>query len=253
MSSESPLCAIMKIKQRTALAHLHASVQDADLRAKLTPDYTLGCKRILISNTYYPAMAQQNVEVIASGIREVTPQGVIGEDGRLREVDAIIFGTGFQTKDLPFSHLVFNAKGESLNQHWAGNPRAYMGTSLHGFPNLFLLHGPNIGLGHTSVVIMLEAQVEHILKVLGLMRDRAHGVIEPTAQAQMRFVDEMEQRIQGTVWTAGKCESWYLDATGKASSLWPTFTFSFMRRASRLRDQDYQSRRAPTRRPESRA
>lgn len=242
--------AIMKIKQRTALAHLNAAVQDADLRAKLTPDYTLGCKRILISNTYYPAMAQQNVEVIASGIREVVPQGVVGDDGRLREVDAIIFGTGFQTKDLPFSHLIFNAQGESLNQHWAGNPRAYMGTSLHGFPNLFLLHGPNIGLGHTSVVIMLEAQVEHILKVLGLMRERAHDVIEPTAKAQKRFVDEMEQRIQGTVWTAGKCESWYLDATGKASSLWPTFTFSFMRRASRVRGQDYQSRRVPAQQPQ---
>ena len=236
--------AIMRIKQKTGLKHLHSAVQDAQLRAKLTPDYTLGCKRILISNHYYPAMAKPNVEVIASGIREVRAHGVVGSDGQMREVDAIIFGTGFQTKDLPFAHLVFNGRGESLAQHWAGNPRAYMGTTVHGFPNLFLLHGPNIGLGHTSVILMFEAQVEHILNVLRLMRQRHHDVIEPTPQAQQRFAAEMEQRIAGTVWTAGGCESWYLDATGKASSLWPTFTFSYMRRAHRVRSADYQGRRA---------
>lgn len=241
--------AIMRIKQKAALKHLRAAVQDPQLRAKLTPDYTLGCKRILISNTYYPAMSRPNVEVITTGIQAIRPTGVVGSDGRLREVDAIIFGTGFQTKDLPFSHVIFNEQNQSLADHWAGNPRAYMGTTVHGFPNLFLLHGPNIGLGHTSVILMLEAQVAHMVEVLKLMRAKRVDIIEPSPQAQQRFVAEMEARIAGTVWTSGGCESWYLDATGKASSLWPTFTFSYMRRAKNVRAGDYQGRLA-TSKPE---
>ncbi len=230
---------LMAATQAKALKHMHAAVKDPALRRKLTPDYTLGCKRILISNTYYPALAQGNVEVITEGVQQVTPHGIVGEDGVLRPVDAIIYGTGFQTKDLPFTHLITDANGRTLASAWQGSPKAYMGTTVHGFPNLYLLHGPNIGLGHTSVVYMLEAQARHIVGVIQRAMSKGCQVVEPTAQAQQRFLAQIEQRMCGTVWVAGGCESWYLDETGRNSSIWPGFTFSYARAASQVVDRDY--------------
>ncbi len=234
---------LMKQSQKTAIKHLHSAVKDPVLRQKLTPDYTLGCKRILISNTYYPALTQSNVNVIDSGIQQVAANAVIGKDGIAREVDAIIFGTGFQTKDLPFAHHVHDGKGHTLADVWAGSPKAYMGTTIHGFPNLYLLHGPNIGLGHTSVIYMLEAQAEHIVGVIKLADQKGYDIIEPTAQAQQHFVDQIEHNMKGTVWVAGGCNSWYLDSTGRNSSLWPSFTFRFRNLATSIKAQDYQGRR----------
>lgn len=238
---------LMKRSQRTALKHLHQAVKDPALRKKLTPDYTLGCKRILISNTYYPALAQPNVEVVTDGIERVSTDGVIGKDGQLRPVDAIIFGTGFQTKDLPYAHYIHDANGRTLSTAWAGSPTAYMGTTIHGFPNLYLLHGPNIGLGHTSVVYMLEAQAEHIVGVIKLADRKRYDIIEPTALMQRAFVDSIEKAMKGTVWVAGGCDSWYLDETGRNSSLWPGFTFAFRRAATRIKEDHYQGRVASVR------
>jgi len=234
---------LMARSQAKALKHMHAAVKDPVLRKKLTPDYTLGCKRILISNTYYPALAQANVEVIADGIKEVLPDGVVGRDGVFRPVDTIIFGTGFQTKDLPFAHLIQDGKGQTLAASWRGSPQAYMGTTVHGFPNLYLLHGPNIGLGHTSVVYMLEAQARHIVGVIKRAQTHGYDAVEPTASAQQRFVARIEKMMRGTVWVAGGCESWYLDETGRNSSIWPGFTFSYARAASQVSEQDYVWRR----------
>jgi cation diffusion facilitator CzcD-associated flavoprotein CzcO len=214
------------------------------LRRKLTPDYTLGCKRILISNTYYPALAQPNVEVVVEGVQQVMPDGIVGQDGVFRPVDTIIHGTGFQTKDLPFTHLIHDGKGRTLAQAWQGSPKAYMGTTVHGFPNLYLLHGPNIGLGHTSVVYMLEAQARHIVGVIKLAQSKGCAVVEPTAQAQQRFLARIEKMMRGTVWVAGGCESWYLDETGRNSSIWPGFTFSYAQAASRVVEGDYSWRNA---------
>lgn len=238
---------LMQQAQKTALKHMQEAVQDAVLRRKLTPDYTLGCKRILISNTYYPALAQSNVNVVSDGIAEVTADSVIGHDGVAHKVDAIIFGTGFKTKDLPFAHYIHDAQGETLATHWAGSPQAYMGTTIHGFPNLYLLHGPNIGLGHTSVVYMLEAQAEHITGVIKMARRRGHDIVEPTARAQQDFIDKIAKDMKGTVWVAGGCESWYLDSTGRNSSLWPGFTFAYRKLATDIKDSDYQGRRATAR------
>ena len=234
---------LMARTQAKALRHMHAAVADPALRQKLTPDYTLGCKRILISNTYYPALAQANVEVVTEGIRQVVKDGVIGRDGVFRPVDTIIHGTGFQTKDLPFTHLIQDDQGRTLASAWRGSPQAYMGTTVHGFPNLYLLHGPNIGLGHTSVVYMLEAQARHIVGVIKLAQAKGCAVVEPTASAQQRFVARIERMMRGTVWVAGGCESWYLDETGRNSSIWPGFTFSYARAASQVTEQDYDWRR----------
>jgi cation diffusion facilitator CzcD-associated flavoprotein CzcO len=230
---------LMARTQGKALKHMHAAVKDPVLRQKLTPDYTLGCKRILISNTYYPALAQTNVEVITDGVKQVMPEGVIGQDGAFRPVDTIIYGTGFQTKDLPFTHLIHDGKGRTLASAWQGSPKAYMGTTVHGFPNLYLLHGPNIGLGHTSVVYMLEAQARHIVGVIQLAQAKGCQAVEPTAQAQQRFLTRIEKMMRGTVWVAGGCESWYLDETGRNSSIWPGFTFSYAHAASKVAERDY--------------
>jgi len=234
---------LMARTQVRALRHMHAAVKDPVLRQKLTPDYTLGCKRILISNTYYPALAQANVEVVTDGVQQVVANGVIGRDGVLRQVDAIIYGTGFQTKDLPFAHLIRDGQGRTLASAWQGSPQAYMGTTVHGFPNLYLLHGPNIGLGHTSVVYMLEAQARHIVGVIQLAKAKGCDAVEPTAAAQRGFLRRIERMMRGTVWVAGGCESWYLDETGRNSSIWPGFTFSYARAASQVAEADYAWRR----------
>lgn len=235
---------LMKSAQKTALQHLYAAVQDPVLRKKLTPDYTLGCKRILISNTYYPALAQPNVDVITHGIRQVTADGVIDNDGTERKVDAIIFGTGFKTRDLPFAHYIRDNNGRTLAEAWGGSPKGYMGTTVHGFPNLYLLHGPNIGLGHTSVIYMFEAQAEHIVGVVKLAARSGFDIIEPTLRAEQGFVDQIEKDMKGTVWVAGGCNSWYLDSTGRNSSLWPGFTFAYRNQATHIDARDYQGRRA---------
>ena len=234
---------LMKHAQLTALKHMQKAVTDKELRKKLTPNYTLGCKRILLSNTYYPALAQSNVEVLTQGVARIDRNSITTENGLTREIDALIFGTGFKVKDLPFTHFIFNGNGQSLADQWQQSPKAYMGTTIHGFPNLSLLHGPNIGLGHTSVVFMLEAQAKHITKVIQLADRKGYESIEPTASAQQRFIDRIEKSMKGTVWVSGGCNSWYLDPTGRNSTLWPESTFSFSHAATHLIESDYQGQK----------
>ncbi|HEX5871839.1 MAG TPA: hypothetical protein VFY65_15530, partial [Longimicrobium sp.] len=229
----------MTLAQRVALRHLRKSVPDPALRKKLTPDWTMGCKRVLLSNEYLPALAQPNVEVVTEGIAEVRARSIVTADGAEREVDAIIFGTGFQPTDPPLAHHTRGRDGRTLAHVWAGSPRAHVGTTVAGFPNLFMLMGPNTGLGHTSVIYMIEAQIEHLLGALGHMR--AHGIaaIEPRTGAQEAFVAALDRRMAGTVWTSGGCRSWYLDATGRNSTLWPDFTWRFRRRVARFEPAEY--------------
>lgn len=208
------------------------------MREKLTPNYTIGCKRILLSNTYYPALAQSNVSVHTTGIAEVNENSIIDLDGNETEVDTIIFGTGFQVKDLPYARSIFGREGHSLSEEWGGSPKAYMGTTITGFPNLFLIQGPNTGLGHSSVVFMIEAQVEHIISTLTYMKKNNIDIVEPKEEAQQKFVDMSDKNMKGTVWTQG-CDSWYLDKSGRNSTLWPGYTFSFRRMATRLNTDDY--------------
>ncbi|HEX2210084.1 MAG TPA: NAD(P)/FAD-dependent oxidoreductase [Longimicrobium sp.] len=234
----------MGVAQRVALRHLRQSIPDPVLRAKLTPDWTMGCKRILLSNDYLPALAQPNVEVVTDGIAEVRARSLVTADGTEREVDAIIFGTGFQPTDPPLAHRTRGRGGRTLAEVWAGSPRAHAGTTVAGFPNFFMLMGPNTGLGHTSVVYMLEAQIEHLMGALRHMG--AHGIaaLEPRREAQEAFVDAVDRRMTGTVWTSGGCRSWYLDATGRNSALWPDFTWRFRRRVARFEPAEYAMERA---------
>jgi cation diffusion facilitator CzcD-associated flavoprotein CzcO len=236
----------MRVARHVALRHLRRGIPDPALRQKLTPDWTMGCKRILLSNDYLPALARPNVEVVTDGIAEVRAHSVVTADGTEREVDAIVFATGFQPTDPPLARHTHGRGGRTLAQAWAGSPRAHVGTTVAGFPNLFMLMGPNTGLGHTSVIYMLEAQIEHLLGALEHLR--AHGIaaLEPRPEAQAAYVSAVDRRMTGTVWTSGGCRSWYLDETGRNSTLWPDFTWRFRRRVARFEPAEYILERART-------
>jgi len=224
--------AVMARLQRAALRFLEHSVRDPGLRAKLTPGYGMGCKRILLSNEYYPALAQPNVEVVTEGIARVCPQSIVTTDGIERPIDAIIFATGFRVTDPPIAARIHGRDGRTLREVWAGSPHAYLGTAVAGFPNLFMLLGPNTGLGHNSVVYMTEAQIDHLLAALRYMRREGVDALEPREDAQRAFVSGVDRRMRGTIWVAGGCRSWYLDRTGRNSTLWPDSSWSYYRRAS---------------------
>jgi cation diffusion facilitator CzcD-associated flavoprotein CzcO len=225
--------------ERIALRHLERAVSDPVLRAKLVPDYTIGCKRILISNDYLPALTRPNVELVTEGIAEVLEHAIVSRDRVEHPVDAIIFGTGFHVTDLPFANHIRGRDGRTLSEVWAGSPVAHVGTTVSGFPNLFLLQGPNTGLGHTSVILMLEAQIEHVLNAIRYMQRHNVAAMEPRSDAQAAYVADIDKRMRGTVWDSGGCLSWYLDSTGRNSALWPRPTWIFRRRVSRLVPGEY--------------
>ncbi len=225
---------IMNLVKRIALRHIHRHVKDPELRAKLTPDYTVGCKRVLISNDYYPALAQANVDVISSGIREVRAGSIVGQDGTERPVDAIIFGTGFHATDPMPKGVLFGRGGLDIVDTWKDGPEAYKGTTVAGFPNLFLIVGPNTGLGHNSMVYMIESQVNYVMDALRKMDAGGVRSLEVKPEVQARFNGAIQARLSRAVWTAGGCKSWYLHPSGKNTSLWPGFTFQFRRQTRRF-------------------
>ena len=230
---------VARLTQKLAEKHLGRRVTDPDLRRRLTPDYTMGCKRILLSDDYLPAMTQDNVDLVTDPIAEIVPNGVRTKDGVLHEADVIIFGTGFQVQRFPFAEKVLGREGKTLAEVWKNGMSAHLGTTVAGFPNMFLLQGPNTGLGHTSVITMIEAQIEHIVNAAKYMRSFSMASVEPTREAQASFNAEVDRKMNGTVWTAGGCRSWYLDANGRNSTLWPGFTFTFMRRAKAFRPEEF--------------
>jgi cation diffusion facilitator CzcD-associated flavoprotein CzcO len=231
--------AVMRLAEHRARRHIAKQVADPALRADVTPDYRLGCKRVLGSNTWYPAICADNVDVVTAGIREVREHAIIDADGVEHEVDTIIFGTGFQVTDMPFSHRVRGRDGRTLAEHWQGSMKAHLGIGVAGFPNLFMLLGPNTGLGHNSVLLMIEAQVTY-LRALLRHRDRTSvATLEPTAAAQGAYVRELDELTEGSVWTAGGCLSWYLDATGRNSTLWPGSVRAYQRRLASFEASDY--------------
>jgi cation diffusion facilitator CzcD-associated flavoprotein CzcO len=231
--------AVMRLAERRAHAHIAKQVADPELRAKLTPDYRLGCKRILGSNTWYPALCADNVEVVTSGIREVRETSVIDADGTEHEVDTIIFGTGFQVTDIPIGHRVRGRDGQTLAESWRGSMKAHLGISVSGFPNLFMLLGPNTGLGHNSVLLMIEAQIAYLRQLLTHREVGRLAAIEPTPAAQAQYVAEVDAGTEGSVWTAGGCLSWYVDETGRNSTLWPGSVRAYQRRLAEFDADDY--------------
>lgn len=230
---------VMRAVQKLAVQHLNHQIQDPTLRAKLTPNFTLGCKRLLLSNTYYPALAQPNVSVVTESVIEVRDHSVVTADGVEHAVDTIILGTGFQVTDMPFATYVHDSAGKSLADHWDGSPQAHLGTMVAGFPNLFLMLGPNTGLGHTSIVLMAESQMTLVMNAIRALEKTGSASIEPSVTAQVRFNAEIQKRLAPTVWNQGGCASWYLDKNGRNSTLWPDSTPAFRRATATLQLKDY--------------
>ncbi|WP_433161553.1 flavin-containing monooxygenase [Kribbella sp. CA-247076] len=230
---------LMKGLELQAKRHLRKQVPDPELRSKLTPDYQIGCKRILISNDYYPALARPNVDLVTTPIARITPTGVVTADGTERACDTLVLGTGFEVSANLTRMPILGKDGVDLADHWKrAGIGAHLGITVAGYPNLFLLTGPNTLLGHSSMVFMIEAQVRYVMQALHLLRRRGASYVEVRADAQDRFVGGIQGELGDTVWQSG-CTSWYLDAAGRNSTIWPEFTVSYWRRTRRLDPADF--------------
>ena len=230
---------LAKVAERIARRHMKSQIADPGLLAKVQPDYTIGCKRILPSNRWYQALSQPNVELLTGGVERVTANTVVTGDGQEREVDAIIFGTGFQVTDMPVGRLVRGPQGKTLDELWQGSPKAHLGATMPGFPNLFVLLGPNTGLGHSSMVYMIESQLAYVMDALRHMDRHGADTVEVRADAAERYNADLDERMQGTVWNTG-CASWYLDETGRNATLWPDWTWRFRQRTARFDPADFE-------------
>ena len=217
---------------------IRRQIQDPVLRAKVTPTYLAGCKRILIANDYYPALTRPNVEVITDPITEVTEHGIRTADGSHHELDAILFATGFRVSDLLTPMVIHGRNGQELNAAWREGASAYLGTTMSSFPNLFMLMGPNTGLGHNSMIFMIEAQLDYAMRYIRAVEHKGARFADVVPGAQAEFNQRLQHRLRRGVWATG-CKSWYLDENGQNRTLWPGFTFEFWLRTRRLHAADY--------------
>ncbi|HEV3174029.1 MAG TPA: DUF4873 domain-containing protein, partial [Actinocrinis sp.] len=224
----------LKVAQRLALRTLKKTIHDETLRAKLTPTYVMGCKRVLLSNDFYPALNRPNTTVIASGLAKIDGSTLIAQDGSAHEADVLVFATGFHAVDMPIAKRIHGVGGMNLAEHWAGNPHALRGTTVGGFPNLFLIIGPNTVLGHSSMVHIIESQLNYVIDYLRTLKRRGVAALDVRAEAQDRWCAEVERRMASTVWATGGCVSWYLNAAGRNPTLWPASTLRFRRETRRI-------------------
>ena len=213
-------------------------IKDPELREKLTPDYPIGCKRILMSNDYYPALAQDHVEVINQGISEVTATGVADSEGKHHDADVIIYGTGFQATDFLTPMTITGRDGIGLNDASKDGAEAYLGITVNGFPNLFMLYGPNTNLGHNSIIYMLESQIHYVQQCIAAIDSQKLRSLEVRSFVQVNFNDRVQSKISDTVWNKG-CHSWYKTESGKNTNNWPGFTFNYRRQTEKLDLNDY--------------
>lgn len=214
--------------KKMALEHLAAQVHDAELRDRLTPRYEPGCKRVLISNTFYPALQAPVTTVEASALDRIEGGAAVAASGQSYELDALVFATGFEATEPPYAQLVYGRDGISLAEHWQTGMQAFDSISVAGFPNLFSINGPNTSLGHNSIVYIIESQVEYILGALDHLSAQGFAVIEATREAEDAYVDRIQADAQGTVWIDGGCKSWYVDQrSGKLTLIWPDFGYAF--------------------------
>lgn len=226
----------LRLLERFSRRHMESQVPDPALRQKLTPSYSIGCKRILLSDEFYPALCQPNATLVTESIREVVENGIVTSDGVLHELDAIILCTGFKVWGNPALERLHGRDGRSIAETWSHGATAYLGTTVPGFPNLFLLSGPHTGVGHTSLVYMIESQIEYVLNALAALERHNAAAIEVRPEIVTRYSAEMQGMLAGSVWNSG-CASWYLDAQGRNTSMWPTFTFRFRRRTKKFDDR----------------
>lgn len=235
-----------RVATRSATAHLRRQVSDPQLRAKLTPDYTIGCKRIILSNALYPALSAENVTLHDrhDGIAEITERGIITAGGNELEVDVIVWSTGYDATDGVISYPVTGEGGVTLADRWDPFPRAYLGTTVPGFPNLFVVTGPNTGIGHTSAIFVIESQMEYIRKAIRAVRERGAVSISVSPEAEASYTEMIHREMQRTVWQTGGCHSWYQSKSGHVIAMFPGFSFTFRQMARRFRPAHHVLRHA---------
>ncbi len=217
-----------KVAERLARRHLAKSVHDPALRERLTPRYAIGCKRILLSNDYYQAFARDNVELVTDPIARVVPEG-IEAGGATRKVDVLVLATGFQAAESVAPFEVRGRGGVDLAKQWEPGAEAYLGTTVAGFPNLFTIVGPNTGLGHGSMIFMIEAQVAYVVDAIKAVDARGPAFLDVLPEVQRRYNEEIQARLAKRVWATGGCTSWYQTSTGKNTTLWPDTMVGFER------------------------
>ena len=224
-----------------ANANIRKSVKDPALVAKLTPNYQIGCKRLLFSPTYYPALARPNAEVITDGIAEVRPGSIVTADGTEHAVDVIIYATGFHVFDRFDSFECRVDGGESLTQRRkTDGARAHLGINVAGVPNAFFLMGPNTGVTHNSIVFMIEQQIKFALRAMDGMQQRAAASIQVRQDAQDRFNEDIQRRLAKRVWSTAGCTSWFVDDKGVNRVLWPGFTWQYWRAARNFDETEFE-------------
>ncbi|GEP01320.1 flavin-containing monooxygenase [Methylobacterium haplocladii] len=249
------LLGFAKISRVTAIGetlgrrHIARAVNDETLRRTLTPTYRLGCKRVLVSDDYYPALTRANVAVVTEPIRAVGPHGVVTADGTEHLLDVLILATGFDVEGGFARIRIVGRGGVALSEAWRSGMDAYQGLAVHGFPNFFLLLGPNTALGHNSVLLMIEAQVAHVLDALRHLSHHPGRVLEVNLEAQTAFREKVDARMADSIWMRGGCGSWYLDGSGRNRTIWPGSVPAYRRGARRMRLADYETRQFGDRSP----
>lgn len=241
---------VMQQAQKLGLWNLRRQVSDPALREALTPQFTLGCKRLMMSNTYYPALTAPNSTVVPAALQEVRARSVIAADGTEHPADVIVFATGFHVTDPPIAGQVRGRSGLPLAEVWGESPQAYLGTVAPDVPNAFLMVGPNLGNGHTSVFLPVEAQAGWIAQAVTTARSQGIEAIEVRPEVHRDWNARVQEALQGTVWNAGGCASYYLDAAGRNSTIYPWTTYDLERRTRRFRLEDFHTARRGERLPE---
>jgi cation diffusion facilitator CzcD-associated flavoprotein CzcO len=232
------------LMRRLALRHLHRQLSDPDLITRATPSYATGCKRVLVSDTWYPTLQRRDVSLVTAGIDRVVPEGIVTRDGQLHPADAIVFGTGFVVTEFTALTHTRGRGGRDLAAQWTRAATTWLGISTPGFPNLFTLLGPGTGLGSNSIVFMLEAQMNHVVRAVRHLAGQP-GAVEVREDAAVASYAGVQRRMKGTVWASGGCRSWYQSADGRIDTLWPDFTWKYWRRTRQFDPAIYQVHPAP--------
>jgi acetyl esterase/lipase len=227
---------------RQSTMHLEAQVPDPELRRKLTPDYPIGCKRVLFADDYYPALLRPNVALETGAIERITPEGVRMRDGIEHPLDVLVYATGFETTGWDWP-LQVKGRAGCLRDVWGDGPEAYLGITVAGFPNLFMIYGPNTNLGHNSITFMIERQSEYIAQALTEMQRRGLRAIEPSVEAQTRFNRDIQDALSRTTWADRRCNSWYKNAAGRITQNWPSHTRDYAAAVKTVNFDDYVCRK----------
>lgn len=232
---------MQNVLRRLAIHHLSRQVAAPAMKKSLTPDFNPGCKRLLISNTWFPTLQRPNVKLVTQAVARIEPTGVVGADGTLYPCDVIVWGTGFKATEF-VAPMRINGEGADapeLGSVWRDQPAATrLGITVAGFPNLFLLVGPNTGLGHNSIIFMIECQVHYIVRALKSLRERRQNVLRLRPEVQQDDYALNQRKMKGTVWASG-CKSWYQNAQGQIDTLWPGYTWEYWLKTRRFQDGDY--------------